>query len=256
MDKKAFLNRIRFEDSYILSGIYDKILLCDKINRPVFTNEFYPPSLWEQLLSLKQDLGIKISAYGVFEDAERRIMAFSQEEIEDYPISILEITNKSNFNKLEHKDYLGAIMSIGTKREKFGDLILQKDKCYVPAFEDICNYLQNNLFSIGKNPCDIQILQSLNEKNITASFVESSIITTSLRADSIVSSICNVSRSKAVDMINQGKVLLNYMEIREKDKMIQKNSVITLRGVGKFKIGETIGTTGGGRIRLLIKKYI
>ena len=33
-------------------------------------------------------------------------------------------------------------------------------------------------------------------------------------------------------------------------------SVITVRGYGKFKIGEEIGTTQKDRIKILVKKYI
>lgn len=256
MDKKSFLNHIDYEDKNALSNLYDKIQLAEKISRPVFTNEFYPPNVWKTINAMKNIMGISVYTNGIFEDSERRVMAFSTEGIDFYPILLMRIENKSRFQELQHRDYLGAIMSLGIKREKFGDLIVNENSCYAAVCEDIFDYIRDNLTTIGKCPCKVEKMQALNLENISPRFERMAIHSTSLRLDCLISSICNVSRTKAVDLIQAGKVLIDYSEALEKDKTVEEGTVITIRGFGKYKLEEQNGSTQRGRLKLSLKKYI
>ncbi|SKA76964.1 RNA-binding protein YlmH, contains S4-like domain [Clostridium sp. USBA 49] len=256
MDKKTFLNFINYEDKNILSNIYNKLTLAEKANVPVFINEFYPPNLWKNILNLQDKFNVKIYANGIFEEAERKMLAFFNDIIYSYPINVIKIKNKSKFQKLEHRDYLGAIIGLGIKREKFGDLIIKDDICYGTFCKDISYYVISNLNYVGKCPCTVELVNENEYKNIKANTENLYIITTSLRLDSVVGSLCNISRSKAVSIINNGKVLVDYNEIYEKDKSIELNTVITIRGYGKFKIINIIGSTQKGRLKLQISKYV
>ncbi len=256
MDKKSFLNAINIEDKNLLSNLYDKIKLAEKINKPIFTNEFYPPNVWKIIKDLSKSLNINIHTYGVFEDSERRMLCFSSEETNDYPIKLLKIYNKSKFEALGHRDYLGAIMALGIKREKYGDLVLDGDACYAAVCEDIADYIVFNLDTIGRCPCKVELLEGFNAYNISAKFDNFIVHSTSMRLDCVVSSMCNISRAKAVDYIQGGRVLIDYVEIHEKDKLLEENAVITIRGYGKFKLIGQLGATQRGRLKLSMKKYI
>lgn len=258
MDKKVFLNSIMYEDKVLISNLYDKIRLADKTNTTIYTNEFYPPIVWKTLEKNSSILGVKVFSYGIFEEAERRSIAFSNYgEVYNFSIKLIKVTSKSSFNKLEHKDFLGALMSLGFKREKFGDLLVCDGCAFFAVCEDVCDYVISNISSIGKTPCDIEVIDMNEDKKIPkAKFEELIINCTSLRLDSIISSICGISRSKSVLLINQGKVLVDYGEADEKDFMVEMGEVITIRGYGKFKIGEEIGKSLSGRCKLAIKKYI
>lgn len=258
MDKKTFLNCIKFDDKNLLSNLYEKINLAEKTMQTIYTNEFLTPSVWKAVLNSKSYFDIEVYAYGIFEDCERKIMAFSKYDIEpdNYPVSVLKITNKSKFQKLEHRDYLGAIMSLGIKREKLGDMILLEDSIYVAVCNDICEFLKQNLAYIGKCPCNVEIIKDIKDISLSPNSKSILIKITSLRLDCVVSSICNFSRTKAVELLDSGKVLVNYMELKEKDKNIQIDDTLTIRGYGKYKIEEILGTTQKGKLKLSIKKYI
>lgn len=256
MDKKAFLNRFNSVDSSIVSSIYDKIVLAEKTNRTIYTGEFYTPNIWKPMEIICAELGIKLYAYGIFEDAERKVMAFSYNEVWDYPVNLIKITCKDKFNKLKHKDYLGAVMSLGIKREKFGDMILKNDDCYLAAQVDISDYINMNLTSVSRCHCAINVLDT-NVTEIPVYDFETIIVNvSSLRIDCVVSSLCNTSRSKAEELIRQGKVLVDYSEASRKDKILKSDCIITVRGYGKFKIIEEAGWTGSGRTKILVKKFI
>ncbi|MFU0823777.1 RNA-binding protein [Clostridium sp.] len=260
MNKKEFLRKINYEDKVILSNIYDKIFLHEKIGRPVYTNEFYPPVIWKSLIKIGVELNCKISTYGVFDESDRRLICImSKDEIDtiyDYPVELLKIKNKSNFVQLKHGDFLGALMSQGIKREKFGDLILEDQDCYVPVCSDISKFIKENLVRIGKSPCEIETIDVESTKVPEYKFEKRNIVVTSMRIDSVVAGICGVSRNISADMIKKGLILLDYEKIVEKDVNVDVGAIITARGYGKFEIHEITGKTQKGREKLVIKKYV
>ncbi len=256
MDKKDFLNKINFIDNSIASSIYDKIVLAQKTNSTIYTGEFYTPTTWKTLENISKDFQIDVHSYGIFEDAERKLIAFSYSSIWYYPISLVKVKGKSKFNKLQHKDYLGALMSLGIKREKFGDLILKNDECYMAVQEEIGDYIKMNLTSVGKSPCTVTILDIDNCELPAYDFETMIVNVSSLRIDCVVSVLCNISRSKAEELIRQGKVLVDYSEDFRKNKTLNYDCIITIRGCGKFKVIEEIGCTKSGKVKILVKKFI
>lgn len=255
MDKKNFINSINYEDKTVISSIYDKVILAEKCGRTIYINEFLPPVLWATVLKLKNQFSIEMEAYGVFPEAERRMLIFNSSSIVEYPIHILRITNKSHFTVLEHRDYLGAVMALGIKREKLGDFIINDNQCYVSVVSDISDYIKFNLQSIGKCPCDVEVISNMDIEMPSVNLEDISIISTSNRVDCVIGALCNLSRTSSVELINQGKVLINYEPVYEKDCAVIENSVITVRGYGKFRYCGTIGTTSKGRLKIKIQKY-
>ena len=76
-----------------------------------------------------------------------------------------------------------------------------------------------------------------------------------MRLDNFVSELARCSRTKAVDIINEGRALINY-EIQYKvNKKIDVNDVITIRGKGKFIFDGVEKETRGENLLLNIRKY-
>lgn len=256
MEKKVFLSKMGSLDDNVGSNIYDKIILAKKTNSVIYTGEFYAPNVWKTLKNLSEDIGIGVHSYGIFEDAERKLVAFSDNPIWSYPVGLVKVKGKSKFNKLQHKDYLGALMALGIKREKFGDLILKGDECYIAVQEEIIDYIKMNFTNIGRSNCTISVLDPYNCEVPAYDFETIIVNVSSLRMDCIVSTLCNVSRNKAEELIRHSKVLVDYSENFGKNKVLKCDSIITIRGYGKFKIVEEVGWTKSGKIKMLVKKFI
>ena len=61
--------------------------------------------------------------------------------------------------------------------------------------------------------------------------------------------------SKAQAMIEQGQILVNYNKVKDKSYELKGEERITIRGFGKFILGDSVGSTKSGRIKIVIKKY-
>ena len=254
MDKKEFLNRFTFDDKTSLASLYEKIKIAERVSYPLYTNEFYTPNVIDTLKSIKELSHIDMKFLGGFEESERKIIGFNSENCYDMPYSMLRIKCKSKFHSLTHRDFLGAIVSLGIVREKFGDLIVEGNEAYIPVINEIAPYILNNLTSISNTSCEVSIVDNIEEIP-KVNFKDIDIISSSLRIDCIVGAITKVSRNTSEKLIKEGKVLLNYSALLEKSREISMEDIVTIRGYGKFKVLNILGNTSSGRIKIRIKKY-
>lgn len=110
---------------------------------------------------------------------------------------------------------------------------------------------------IGKAACEIEIVDVKNKNDLPKYRYDDKLITVpSKRLDSIVSTITNLSRTKVIDPIEKGKVFVDYVEEKDKSKLLEIGSLITIRGFGKYKLFLDKRETRKGKERILVKKYI
>nr|WP_300381849.1 YlmH/Sll1252 family protein [Clostridium sp.] len=254
MNKETILSYFNEEEEKDAIKVYEKYKLAYEKDIPVFTSSFLNPNLWSFFEYNCRNEKFQFEANGIFSESERRMVSFNNIYDVPFPIIILKIENKSSFSTLKHKDYLGAIMSLGIERNKLGDLILIENSCYLPVTEDISNYIILNLNKIGRSPVEIKVIEDLH-KVPSLQFEEIIINVKSLRIDSVVAKLINASRSIGVQFIDNGKVLLNYVKSKDKSQEIKFDDRITIRGTGKFIIGNLIGDTKSGKHKILVKKY-
>lgn len=253
MDKKQFFSLFNEIDEFDISKLYERFQLARRAGIAIFTNEFYTPDVWSTLENLSLN-DILIESYGIFPDSDRRIIGFNRRYDEEFPVKLIKIKCNTKFTKLAHKDYLGSIMALGIKREKLGEIILGDECAYVAVHEDMIEFLLTSLNKIKNLTCQCTIVDK-KESLPEVQYEESVVISTSTRLDCIVAAIGNLSRSKASELISQGKVLVNYICTTDKSHEVKENIKITIKGLGKFKICEISGVTKSGRLKMTIYKY-
>ena len=250
------------EDELLYAVLDDKIRECENNNYLSNTNflDIYQQSKAIQYL---QKFHIKHVLYGGFEESERRIVIFLPDyaddeflfECEDLPIVPLRI-DKDNFSTLSHRDYLGAIMGLGIKREMLGDILIDDKGCTTAAVKSVAKYLCENLISVGRGTVHTHIPESFDTVKIEEKFETKRCFVSSMRSDSVVSSCFSFSRSEAVRRISAGEVYINGVQITKIDFKVPFSSKIVVRGKGKVLITEDDGITKKGRQAFTIKKYI
>lgn len=252
--KEIIIKQFGDEDKNEVLNLYEKCKLAKEKDIPMFGNSFYPPNIWRWFEKNFNNNSFKVESSGVFDDSERRMISFNNMYDIPFPMKLLKIKNTSKFNNLTHKDFLGGILSLGIERNKIGDLLVKDDICYVPVHEDIESFLICNIDKIGKAACKAEILEQY-ESLPQFNFKEEIILVSSLRLDGIVSKLANISRAKAQTMVEQGRILIDYVKVKDKSYEVKEDERITIRGVGKFILGITVGCSKSGRLKVSIKKY-
>lgn len=255
MDKQHIINSFKDDDKILALNLYEKYKLSYNKNICMFGNDFYPPNIWRYFKDNFNSGDCSVEDDGYFENAERRMICFNNKLNESFPFEVLKIENASKYNTLKHSDYLGSILSLGIKRCKIGDLLVKDNVCYLTVCSEIKEYLLDNIKNIGRTPCKVTVF-SKEMSPPSYKFEELIVLVPSLRVDSIVTKLIKNSRTKAQNYIENGKVLVNYNEVRDKSKELIENDRITLRGYGKFIIGEIIGNSKSGKLKVVIKKYL
>ncbi len=237
-----------------LEKIENYIELAEKIDSVVYSNQFFP---MVQLKNLKSN-NLKFSLKGLNEEAEKKLLAVYPKDFEEdyinFPIKFFKIEKKSKFINLEHKHYLGNILSLGIKREVLGDLLVKDGICYGIILENMFEFLKENITKINSSPVEIS---EISEDEIPKTEFQSLNITlASLRLDSLLAELTNLSRTLSVSYIDLGNVQVNYEVVREKNFKISIGDVIIIKKYGKFKVEEENGLTKKDKIKLIVKKYI
>lgn len=137
------------DDKLFRSQIDDAIVLCEKRQKPYF---FSFLTERQQAVARQYMDSIHFPNYrffGGYDDCERAVLGlWFYDEIVEYPVSALEITYRKA-DKLTHRDFLGALMSLGIERETIGDILVEDGRCIVFVKSEIKDYISSQLFKIG-----------------------------------------------------------------------------------------------------------
>lgn len=249
------------DDELLFAVLEDKLNECESNNYIAFTH-FLDTFQQSKAISYLARRRAKYTLFGGFEDAERKIVVFLPDYAdEDYiksdgcsPALALRI-DKDNFSRLGHRDYLGAIMGLGIRREMLGDIVCDEKGCTVAVLESVAKYLCENLVSIGRGTVKVHLLGSFSEVKITENFTLKKCFVNSMRADSVIASCFSFSRGEAVRRLSAGEVFINGVQILKPDFKVPVGSKVVVRGKGKAVITEEITETKKGRQAFTVKKY-
>ncbi len=264
MDRNV-LNKWKKEDEkLILSKVMDKINFCETRNK-IQVTDFLDLGQKQLICNFLNKQKVKnYKFYGGFEEAERVLAVFYPEKLEDLMqninfneyIKVIRITlPNENKGKYTHKNYLGALMKLGLKREKIGDIVVDEDGADIIIKEDILKFLITNLSQLTR--FQKSKIEEIKLKELRKTIIQKekmTITVSSMRIDNIVAELAKCSRNKANELLEQERVLVNYEVITKTTKQIKEGDKITIRGKGRFEIKQILGNTRKGRIMVEIEK--
>lgn len=241
LDKAKIIKTItKQEDKIFISNIFDRYLKYQ--NTGIFPSSNFINEQ-EELLIKSYFPDIKI--YKINDLCSKGIIECSN----DY-LDILKITPVKN---ITHRDVLGALFSLGLESNMIGDIFIEEDCIYIISLRKLTNYIKDNLKNIKNIPVKISVTDNLIFTK--EHFEKKILVVSSMRIDTIVSSLVNVSRKDSVDLIESDFVLVNYQKIK-KTKEIKKNDIVSIRKYGKFKIGDIIMITKKNKKVVEVYKYV
>lgn len=266
MSKYIRENQEKLNDRKLLEAkIMDKYKFAISKNKITYTDflNMVDRSIAEKFIK-EQSINHYIFFSGNGEDSDRNILIFypdkfSKEMVEKNYSKILSVVRIKLPKEVsyEHKVYLSGIMKLGIKREKIGDILVRKNGADIITFCEMTDFLKNNLENLTRfKSANIDIMSINDIKYQKKEFKEFKIIVSSMRLDSFVAELAKTSRAKAIEIIDQQYVLLDYnMEVKYAKK-INSGNVITIRGKGKFIVGEIEHKTRAKKYVVNMKKYI
>lgn len=252
------------DNKLLMARIDDCISSCDENYVITNTNflDIYQQSDVIEYLKKKKD--VRYDFYGGFEECERKTVLFLPDYAEnaDYvrentdlsPIVALEI-KKDNFSSLSHRDYLGAVMGLGIKREAVGDIFVTEHGCTMAVIRSVAPYIKENLSSVGRGSVTVEISDNFSDAENNYSFETQRCYVSSMRLDGVVSAAFSLSRNSAAELIRRGEVLMNGVVMSKPDVKVPFGAKLVIHGSGKVIIDEDVGVTKKGRQAFIIKKY-
>ncbi len=256
-------NKINEED-LLISKIEDKINYAKTRNKITYTDFFNIVEKSKIEKYLKQQEFKNYFSFGGNSNTERCSYIFYPDKLDENMVRnnlnnifcVVRIKN-SKEDEYEHRIFLSALMKLGLKREKIGDIIVQNDGADIVIFKENAIYIENSLKQLTrfrKSKIDVIDIRELSNKEIE--FEDISIIVSSIRLDCFISELANFSRAKAEEYIELGKVFLNSYQEYKASRKIVVDDIITIRGKGKFIFKEIIKETSKGKFLVSLKKYI
>lgn len=209
-------------------------------------------------LVIGETSSIRCQFFGGVDSAERKRALIVPEyhiiEAEDFQISIFEIEYPKKFVTIEHPQVLGSLMSLGLRREKFGDILFDKDRIQIIVAKEINNYLGLQLTSIGRAKVTIREIPLSEAITIVSDWNEEATTVSSMRLDTVISALFNISRQKSQVLIEQGLVKVNFTTIVKTSFECGECDLISVRGFGRTKINSIEGKTKKDKWRIIVGK--
>lgn len=261
------------EDKILIAKIEDKMRQCS--DNSMITNSVFL-DMHERSVAAsayRSFSDVKTVFYGGFSDAERTVAvmlpdyveandfeslcAFFEECPESDPLAVIEVEKDRFSPSLSHRDYLGALMGLGIKREVTGDIIVTEAGCRIAVLEQMAAFIAENLVKAGRGTLKTKIVppHTVREGSV-ASGVPDSFTVSSMRLDSVVKNAFRVSRGEACTAIESGVVYVNDIECVKADKKIQQGDKIVFRRKGRIIVEDCSGVSKKGRIIVEIRKYV
>jgi RNA-binding protein YlmH len=194
-------------------------------------------------------------------DAERKraIIApdYRRLESEDEGIAVLDIVSDDRrVSELDHGDYLGALLGLGIKRDKIGDLHVREDGCHVLIIEEIGDFLVGHMRQAQRVDVSVTVLPLSQLREVKQTLEEQVISVASLRLDGIASDVFRLSRTKIVAPIRAGRCRVNWKTEEDPSTALRTGDIVSMKGFGRFKVLEVEGVSKSGRTRVRIGKFV
>lgn len=244
------------DDILFLRHIIDKDNLCK--NKNILTSTGFLDAHEQSLVfAHKNEFYSPFVLWGGYEDAERKVLFFLPDYLEEVPKDEIAVV-KADFAKgvkLAHKDFLGSALGLGIKRENTGDILICESFAQIFILPKLSDFFLTNYTNAGRQNISCSIITT-EEITLPQQQTELKTVTlASLRGDCIVSALFSISRSKACELIEKGRVFVNDVPFLKPDRPLSSGDKVKVTKSGRAYIDEIGGTSRKGRTFVTFKIY-
>ena len=222
-------------------------------------SRFLDPAEMRQASEMAENHHTGLLAWGGYEEAERKQVCFFPAdslppEKEEFPLTCLASPYHAKFNKITHRDILGAFMSLGLTRSCLGDIIIDDTSVFLFVTDETAAFVMDSLTEANRAKLSFHIVEDMVIlPKPKGSYFRA--VVSSLRLDSVLSAACHISRTKSAELIRSGSVKLNHIECLRADETVEVGSVLSVRNFGRVKVVSFDGETKKERLGLTFFQY-
>ncbi|WP_027414514.1 RNA-binding protein [Aneurinibacillus terranovensis] len=206
-----------------------------------------------------REAGVFFMHFGGYAEAERTrgmlYPEYMEPTEEDVGLALLNVTGSNRLLPLEHRDYLGSLLGLGIKREKFGDILVHPQCGQLIVAAEIADYVRLHMHQVHRVNVVVENIPLCEIQVPAQSFRRLSFTVQSPRLDAIVSDVYRISRAKVLSPIRNGRVKVNWREVSDPSLYLAEGDVVSFKGFGRFKVTLLGGETKKGRVRLEVSVY-
>ena len=241
------------ENQEFTKRITDLADRCERTGSVTYTG-FLTPAEQYTLKTLHIPAEVTLHLTGGGEGCERQIAFFLPWYLspEDFgPAEYIRgVKITAYFGEPGHRDYMGAALGLGIKREWLGDIRVIGAECYIFCLPSVEPLLLDELDKVGRYgvksaSLPLSAVPAPEKKVKTVTFTVKS-----LRLDAVTGAMFGLSRTAAADLIRMGAASINYTECDKVDAPVKEGDVISLRGHGKGTLAAQGGKSRKDRIFL------
>lgn len=176
---------------------------------------------------------------------------------EEYPITCLEIRPliEKFADQLTHRDFLGALMNLGMKREVLGDIFVQNKTAYLYCNENMAEYIMKNLDKVKHTHVTCKEVEDMGQC-IVKEKMKKEVTVSSDRVDTVIAKVYNISRTKSLELFRSKLIFVNGRVLENNSYCLKKEDVVSVRGHGKFTYEGILYETKKGKICVHIGIYV
>ncbi len=187
--------------------------------------------------------------YSPYPDSEKNILYTGSIP----EVLLYEIKTKT---PLRHQDILGTMYSLNISSELFGDVVLVHNHYYVYLLPLVQNYFESNFLKVRNSSVEVECISLETLEDYHREYEEISLIVSSNRIDTILSSICHTSRGNILEKIEKKEVYLNYEILKDGSSKLKDGDTFSIKKIGKYRYGGIQNTTKSNHIVIKLLKYL
>lgn len=197
---------------------------------------------------------------GGFDDAERRIVCFLPDYLEEVPEDIFAylriVPAAPKFAEpLSHRDFLGALINLGVRREMLGDIIISENTAHIVVLSEIAEHICDSLSAVRHSA--VRVEREGREAHTASVHTEQmDVNTASLRVDSLVSAVWHISRTQSKELLKAGRISVNSALCADGSQILKAGQILSVRGKGRFRLLPGERMTRSGRRYVSIELFI
>ena len=200
------------------------------------------------------------SLWGGYEGAERKILRFGNvEELgyeEEYPIVCIHIMPASAkfAEALSHRDFLGALMNLGTQRSILGDIRVGEKEAYLYCLAGMADYICDHLDKVKHTSVKCTMVTQMADVPREEP-QEMEVQLPSRRLDVCLAKVYHQSREEILECFRSGRVYVDGRLCENNSRQLKGGETVNLRGQGKFIFTGELRETRKGKLSAKIRIY-